>query len=160
MATREIARGDKVADGLDVIIVDDDPNICQTLEDIITRFYVWGEVLSFTDVDGAVSYCLNRNIGIAVFVVDVFLGEKSGFHFLDLIDEVFPSAHEDAVMITGYASDDVVNTCVASGISHLLEKPVKTYALQLAIRAVVEKYLEFAKKLMNNPAFADAVASL
>ena len=117
-------------------------------------------MLSFTDVDGAVSYCLNRNIGIAVFVVDVFLGENSGFHFLDAIEEVFPSAHEDAVMITGYASDDVVNTCVASGISHLLEKPVKTYALQLAIRAVVEKYLEFAKKLMNNPAFADAVASL
>ena len=160
MTTREIARGDKVADGLDVIIVDDDPSMCQTLEDIITKFYAWGEVLSFSDADEAVSYCLKRHIGIAVFVVDVFLGEKSGFHFLDLIDEVFPSAHEDAVMITGYASDDVVNTCVASGISHLLEKPVKTYALQLAIRAVVEKYLEFAKKLMNNPAFADAVASL
>jgi len=150
----------KVADGLDVIIVDDDPIVCQTLVDIITRFYAWGEVLGFTDVDEAVSYCLNRHIGIAVFVIDVFLGVKSGFHFLDAIQEVFPSAHEDAIMITGRASDDVVNTCVASGINHLLEKPVKAYALQLGIRAVVEKYLKFAKKLMKNPAFADTVASL
>ena len=149
-----------MADGLDVIIVDDDPSVCQTLEDIITIFYAWGEVLSFTDVDEAVSYCLNRDIGIAVFVIDVFLGAKTGFYFLDAIEEAFPSAHEDAIMITGYASDDVVNTCVASGINHLLEKPVKAYALQLAIRAVVEKYLKFAKKLMKNPEFADTVAGL
>ena len=39
-----------MAQGLDVIIVDDDPSMCQTLEDIITKFYAWGEVLSFTDV--------------------------------------------------------------------------------------------------------------
>jgi len=149
-----------MADGLDVIIVDDDPSVCQTLEDIITKFYVWGEVLSFTAVDEAVAYCLNRDIGIAVFVIDVFLGAKTGFYFLDAIEEAFPSAHEDAIMITGYASDDVVNTCVASGINHLLEKPVKAYALQLGIRAVVEKYLKFAKKLMKNPEFADTVACL
>ena len=149
-----------MADGLDVIIVDDDPSVCETLSEIIIKFYAWGGVLSFTDVDEAVSYCLNRDIGIAVLVIDVFLGEKSGFYFLDAIEEVFPSAHEDAIMITGYASDDVVNTCVASGINHLLEKPVKAYALQLAIRAVVEKYLKFAKKLMKNPEFADTVADL
>jgi response regulator of citrate/malate metabolism len=149
-----------MAQGLDVIIVDDDPSICQTLEDIITRFYAWGEVLVFTDVDEAVSYCLNRDIGIAVLVIDVFLGERTGFYFLDAIEEAFPSAHEDAIMITGYASDDVVDTCVASGINHLLEKPIKAYALQLGIRAVVEKYLKFAKRLMKNPEFSDIVADL
>ncbi len=149
-----------MADGLDVIIVDDDPSVCETLSEIIIKFYAWGGVISFTNVDEAVSYCLNRDIGIAVFVIDVFLGAKNGFYFLDAIEEAFPSAHEDAIMITGYASDDVVNTCVAAGINHLLEKPVKAYALQLGIRAVVEKYLKFAKKLMENPEFADTVAEL
>ncbi len=149
-----------MGDGLDVIIVDDDPSVSQTLGDIITKFYAWGEVLSFTDVDEAVSYCLNRDIGIAVFVIDVFLGARTGFYFLDAIEEAFPSAHEDAIMISGYASDDVVNTCVASGINHLLEKPVRAYALQLGIRAVVEKYLKFAKRLTENPEFADTVACL
>ena len=149
-----------MAQGLDVIIVDDDPSVCQTLEDIIVKFYAWGEVLSFSDVDEAVSYCLKRDVGIAVLVIDVFLGAKTGFYFLDAIEEAFPSAHEDAIMITGYASDDVVNTCVASGINHLLEKPVKAHALQLGIRAVVEKYLKFAKRLMKNPEFADTVADL
>ncbi len=42
-----------MADGLDVIIVDDDPSVCETLSEIITGFYAWGEVLGFTDVDDA-----------------------------------------------------------------------------------------------------------
>ena len=71
-----------MAQGLDVIIVDDDPSVCQTLEDVITKFYAWGEVLSFSDVDEAVSYCLKRDVGIAVLVIDVFLGAKPGSIFL------------------------------------------------------------------------------
>ena len=49
---------------------------------------------------------------------------------------------------------------MASGIDHLLKKPVKTYALQLGIRSAVEKYQKFAKKLIKNPEFADIVARL
>jgi hypothetical protein len=37
---------------------------------------------------------------------------------------------------------------------------VKAYALQLGIRAVVEKYLNFAKRLMKNPEFSNIVADL
>lgn len=144
--------------GLDVVVVDDDPGICELISSIITRFYAWGEVITFTDVDKATEYCLTRDIGIAIFVVDVFLGGKSGFYFLDAIEEKFSTAHEDTIIITGYASDDVVNMCVASDVTHLLEKPIKPFALQLAVRAIVGKYLKFAKKLLQDPAFAKSVA--
>lgn len=61
-------------------------------------------------------------------------------------------------MITGNANDDVVNMCVASDVNHLLEKPIKAYALQLAVRSIVSKYLKFTKRLLQNPAFADSVS--
>ncbi len=144
--------------GLDVIVVDDDPGMCELISSIITKFYAWGEVITFVDVDEATEYCLTRDIGIAIFVVDVFLGGKSGFYFLDAIAEKFATAHEDTIIITGYASDDVVNMCVASDVNHLLEKPIKPFALQLAVRAIVGKYLKFAKKLLQDPAFAEDVA--
>jgi hypothetical protein len=67
-------------------------------------------------------------------------------------------AHEDTIMITGFASDDVVNTCIASDINYLLEKPIRPYALQLAIRAIVNKYIQFAKKLLADPDFAGNVS--
>ena len=145
-------------DGLDVIIVDDDPEICEALTKIVQRFYTWGEVVPFSDVDKAVEYCLARETGLAIFIVDIFLGGKSGFFFLDMISEKFPTAHEDSILITGNANDDVVDMCVASDVNHLLEKPVRPYALQLAVRSITSKYLKFAKKLLQDPAFAENVA--
>jgi CheY-like chemotaxis protein len=144
-------------EGLDVIVVDDDPDVCELITETIKRFYTWGKVISFTDAEEAEAYCLGRDIGVAIFVVDVFLGGASGFFFLDAIEEKFPTAHADAIIITGNASDDVVNMCVASDVNHLLEKPVRPYALQLAVRAIAEKYLKFAKRLFNDPAYAQSI---
>jgi len=143
--------------GLDVIVIDDEPEVCKTISAIISRFYTWGEVIVFADVDEAIECCLNRNVGIAIFVVDVYLSGKSGFFFLDAIAEKYPTAHEDTIIISGKASDDIVNMCIASNVNHLLEKPIKPFALQLAIRAIVGKYLKFAKKLLNDPVFAENV---
>jgi response regulator of citrate/malate metabolism len=145
--------------GLDVIIVDDEANVCKTVAAIISRFYTWGDVLVFTDVDEAIAYCLNREIGIAIFVVDVYLSGKSGFFFLDAIEDRFSTVHEDTIIITGNASDDIVNMCVASNVNYLLEKPIKPFALQLAVRAIVNKYMKFAKRLLKDPDFADSVAT-
>lgn len=146
--------------GLDVIIVDDDPDAMEVAADIINRFYVWGEVYVFSNVDEALEYCLIRDSGIAVFVVDVFIGDKTGYMFLDSVADRFPSIYDDTIMVTGNASDEVVNTCVASGINHLLEKPVRAYALQLAIRSIVSRYLTFSQKLLKDPEFASAVSGL
>jgi hypothetical protein len=41
-----------------------------------------------------------------------------------------------------------------------LEKPLKLYALQLAVRAITGKYLDFAKKLLQDQRFAENVARL
>ena len=125
-----------MSEGLDVIIVDDDPDVCELISTTIERFYTWGQVLSFTDPEKATDYCLGRDIGVAIFVVDVFLGGSSGFFFLDAIEEKFPTAHSDAIIVTGNASDDIVNMCVASDVNHLLEKPIRPFAMQLAVKAM------------------------
>ena len=147
-----------MSSGLDVIVVDDEPDVCQIVSALISRFYTWGEVVVFTDVDEAIEYCLNRDVGIAIFVVDVYLSGKHGFSFLDAIEEKFITVHEDTIIITGNASDDIVNMCIASNVNYLLEKPIKPFALQLAVRAIVGKYLKFAKKLLQDPSFAEDVS--
>ena len=149
-----------MSDGLDVIVLDDDPGICEIISELIESFYTWGQVHYFSDPDQAISFCLERDIGVAIFVVDVFLGGLSGFYFLDAIEEKYPTAHEDTIIISGNASDDIVNMCLASNVNYLLEKPLKPYALQLAVRAITAKYLAFAKKLMQDSSFAESVARL
>ena len=53
-----------MSDGLDVIVVDDDLNVCEILTDIVRGFYTWGDVFSFSDVDVATSYCNEREVGV------------------------------------------------------------------------------------------------
>jgi DNA-binding NarL/FixJ family response regulator len=149
-----------MVEGLDVIIVDDDPTVCHVIEQIVKDFYSWGNVITFDDPDEAILYCLSCRYGVAIFIVDVFLGGKSGFYFLDAVEKRFPSAHRDAIVVTGNASDDVVNMCMASNVNYLLEKPVRAYALQFAVRAIVEKYIHFAQKLLMDDEFAKNIASL
>ena len=147
-----------MSEGLDVIVLDDDPGICEIIAELIESFYTRGRVHYFSDPDKAISFCMKRDIGVAIFVVDVFLGGLSGFYFLDAIEEKYPTAHQDTIIISGNPSDDVVNMCLASNVNYLLEKPVKPYALQLAVRAITAKYLAFAKKLMQDSSFAESVA--
>ena len=149
-----------MSNGLDIIIVDDDESVGELISRVIKKFYTWGDIHVFTEVEKAINYCIGRDIGVAIFIVDVFLGGASGFYFLDAIEEKFPTAHEDAIIISGNASDDIVNMCIASDVNYLLEKPIKPYALQLAVRAITGKYLEFAKKLLKDPVFAESVSKL
>ena len=146
--------------GLDIIIVDDDPIVCKSLSMAIKTFYTWGEIHAFTDVDEAREFCLNQEMRVAIFVLDVFMGKQTGFSFLDAVAHKFQMAYEDAIIITGQDSDDVVNMCLASDVNYLLEKPLKPYALQLAVRSITAKYLEFAKKLLQDQRFAENVARL
>lgn len=143
-----------MSDGLDLFIIDDEPEVCEATADIINRFYTWGDVYVFTDDEEAAIYLMNRSTGIAVFVVDVFLKDKSGFMFLDTLSKKYTSIHDDTIVITGNSSDDVVDMCVAAGINHLLEKPIRPYALQFSVRAIASKYMKFADKLLNNKSFS------
>jgi response regulator of citrate/malate metabolism len=149
-----------MAKGLDLIIVDDERSVCNLVSEIVDQFYTWGEIIPFVDVEKATDYCLDQDVGVGIFIVDVFLSQKSGFFFLDSIVEKFPNAHEDSIIITGNASNDIVDMCIASNVNHLLEKPIKPYALQLAVRSIAEKYLAFAKRLLHNPEFAKTVSLL
>jgi len=149
-----------MSDGLDVIIIDDDKGICNVIKELVESFYSWGEVISFSNADQAIYYCLQREVGVAIFIIDVFLGGLSGFYLLDAIEKKFPTAHQDSIIISGNASDDVVNMCLASRVNYLLEKPIKPYALQLAVRAITGKYLDFAKKLLQDSTYAASVANL
>jgi DNA-binding NarL/FixJ family response regulator len=149
-----------MTDGLDLIIVDDDESVCKLISATVRKFYTWGKIHEFTNVDDAIAFCLIREVGIAIFIVDVFLGSKSGFSFLDAIEARYPKAHEDAIVITGNANEDIVNMCLAADVNYLLEKPIKPYALQLAVRAIAGKYLDFARNLMDDPGFAATVARL
>lgn len=141
-----------MSDGLDVIIVDNNPDACETISQIVKSFYIWGDVIVFTDVDKAITSCLELEDNIGIFIVEVYLGGQSGFSFLDSIKEKFPDVHKDTIIITATdnINKDIVNMCLSSDIIYLLEKPIKPYSLELAVRSIINSYLRFAKELLKD----------
>ncbi len=139
-----------MSDNIDVIVLDDDPQMCLLIAEILKDFYVWGDVHTFTKFNEALSFCKKKKLGVAIFILDVYLDKKTAFDFLDQISDQCAWASEDTVIITGNASDDVVNMCTASNINYLMEKPMKAYTLQFAVRAIIGKYLRFAKRLLGD----------
>ena len=146
--------------GLDLIIMDDDSSVCSIISDIVKSFYTCGDVICFVDVDEALSYCQGCDIGVGIFIIDVFLGDQSGFDFITKIEQKFPSIYEDTIIITGNADDEMVNKCISSNVNYLLEKPIMPYALQLAVRSIAMKYMTFAKRLLRDPVFAADVSKI
>ena len=102
----------------------------------------------------------SRRAAVAIFILDVFLGEKTCFNFLKSVQPTFPFAPRDSIIMTGNANDEVVDMCISSDITYLLEKPIRSYALKLAVRAIVAKYAKFAKKLLLDPVLADHVTRI
>lgn len=146
--------------GLDVIIVDDDPTVCEVVSHLLSRFYVWGHVRTFTSPEQAIAYCRKQQTGVAIFIVDVMMGTDTGFDLLDAVSRTFPMAYEDTIIITGAADDEVVRMCLSLNITYLIEKPIRAYTLQMAVRSIVAKYTNFAKKLLTDPGLAATLSSL
>jgi len=137
--------------GLDIIILDNETIICESISNILRSFYTWGNIHSFTEINEAISYVFVRDVCLGIYIIDVFLEESNGFQFLDAIKTKNPMIYSDTVMITAYASDDVVDMCLASGINYLLEKPINPYELQFTIRSLIEKYVKLAMELNKIP---------
>ena len=60
-----------MSEGLDVIIVDDEDSVCKLISTVIKKFYTWGNIHEFTDVDDAITYCLTSDMGIALSLIHI-----------------------------------------------------------------------------------------
>ena len=145
---------------LEVIILDDNQVVAEMLQEMVERFYTWGRVHSFTTISRARGFCLEREARVAIFVLDANLENGTGLGFVESLAEEYPLAPEDTVIVTGMANEEIVERCLELGITHLLEKPVSPYGLELAVRSVVARYTNFLKILSQDPAFEEMVKSI
>ena len=108
-----------MSDGLDVIIVDDDPSVCKLIFKIVNSFYVWGDVISFTDVDEAINGLTSPHPGkIRTSLVKetdrlvIFMFPGQGSQYIDMGLEIYRTekvfreemdrCFDTAASLTGY----------------------------------------------------------
>ncbi|MEK6766524.1 MAG: response regulator [Planctomycetota bacterium] len=114
---------------LSVLIVDDDPNIGDTLTDVLNaKGYDAGFVTSGRE---ALSIIKKKNID--AILLDIRMPGMNGVETLKRIKGQSPLT--SVVMITAYAEDELVNHARANGALHILSKPLD-----------IDKIIGFLKK--------------
>ncbi|MDD2926609.1 response regulator [Rhodoferax sp.] len=109
-----------------ILVVDDDPEFCKTLKDILTLrgFHVETE----TAADNVMTH-LDRNYKLAIVLLDLKLGAVNGVDVLKEVRAKYPT--KPVVLVTGYRKEmtDAIERADKIGAYTCLYKPLEMNAL-------------------------------
>jgi CheY-like chemotaxis protein len=111
-----------------VLVVDDEPDLLQIVVEILAR--AGYEVTCARSGEDAVR-CLTSG-RFHLVLTDYKMPGMDGLQMLAALEELDPSLHAHAVVMTGYASDDVRAALRQSGLPYLA-KPFSSKQLLLAL---------------------------
>ncbi|MFQ5795415.1 MAG: GGDEF domain-containing protein [Candidatus Bipolaricaulia bacterium] len=116
-----------------ILIVDDEPGICETLKDILEA-HGYRTCAALTGREGLEAL---RQDEINLALVDLKLPDTSGLEFLDQAKRLAPEM--EVVMITSYGSQEMAIGAVHRGAFSYLEKPLNIEFLLVTIRNALER---------------------
>jgi len=116
-----------------IIVVDDEPVICQQLERLYSHSGY--SVTIANSADEALQRLESRNIDLVV--TDIRLPGLSGIELTKRIQEDYPDV--PVIVITGYGDIDTAVKVLKLGASDFILKPISAAAIQESTRAVLKK---------------------
>ncbi len=108
-----------------VLIVDDEPSVCEALSQALTRTYTVHAV----GTGAAALACLSIH-PIATIILDAVLQDEDG---LDLVEKFRALSKAPILILTGYGCEELVVRALRARVDDYLKKPVKLAELQAAL---------------------------
>jgi DNA-binding NtrC family response regulator len=124
-------------EGACVLVVDDEPSICDALQFALEEFDL--RVRTAGSAEDAINLLGSQHLELVV--TDKNLPDKSGLEILACIQEL--GLKVPAVMITGYASMDTVSAALEAGAIDYIAKPFDDIlAVAAKLAAIVERRIK------------------
>ena len=130
----------------EILIVDDEPIICERLKAFIEK--EGHRVETFTDPAEALTRLENKDFEIVIS--DIRMGEIDGIQVMERVFE--KSKQIKVIMITGYATMELARESMAKGAFDFIAKPFKSKEIRATIAKAVEEI-----ELGNRPSVTAAV---
>lgn len=114
-----------------ILCVDDDVDTCASMSDILTDFGYPVRTAS----NGASALALVRQDGFGLALLDFKMPDMNGLELFRRIRQMNPRV--DGVLVTAFASGDVVEEARRDGVRRVLAKPVNFDDLLPLVEAVM-----------------------
>ena len=117
-----------------ILIVDDDHDICQTLSKILLKKNYITAIANNSDT----ALDLLKNSSFNLILLDVWLegSKKNGLEILKIIKKFNPNT--PVIMISGHSNIDIAVKAIKQGAFYFIEKPFKSEKLFLLIERALE----------------------
>lgn len=111
-----------------ILIIDDDMGIRDGLSVLLQKYFITGTAASGKEALQTIARGPHD-----IYIIDLFLGDLSGFDVLQEIKEKHPKSV--TIMLTGFGSDDDIAKAKQLGANEFLHKPINFNRL----KAVIDK---------------------
>lgn len=105
----------------DVLIIDDDPGICDILEQYCINLGCYRNILIAND--GSIASTKLRNQKFALILVDMQLPRKSGLDIIRELDEKSLNQKSSIIVVSGTLEKTTLEKVIALGVKNFLQKP-------------------------------------
>ena len=145
-----------------ILIVDDDKDICLTLSKILTSKGYSVSIANNSDV--AINEIKNTSVDLVLLDVWLEGSKKNGLELLKIIKSFNPNT--PVVLISGHANVEMAVKAIKQGAFYFIEKPFKSEKLFLIIDRALEnaflknKYEIYKENLENEDEFIGNTASI
>jgi len=113
-----------------ILVVDDDPNVCAALHAALADGYVVHSAST-----GAEALTILQGQAIAVILLDAFLTREHG---LDLVPRIRKHCAAPVLLITGHSSEELAIRALNAQVNGYLKKPFDVAALRTAVRQLLD----------------------
>jgi response regulator of citrate/malate metabolism len=112
----------------DVLIVDDDKNICEIIRDYLIHMGCFKNIVMAHD--GILATQKLRNQKFALILLDINMPKKSGIDLITEFDGNNINRKECVLVVSGTLDKNIMAQIVAAGIKNFLVKPFDEAAFQ------------------------------
>lgn len=109
-----------------ILIIDDDLGIRDGLSVLLQKYFITNTAASGAEALDTISTTHHD-----IYIIDLFLGDMSGFDILEKIKQTTPSAV--TIMLTGFGSDEDILQAKKLGADEFLHKPISFPRLKSVI---------------------------
>ncbi len=127
--TDGLVKKEQIGNALRVLVVDDEPVICQVLSEYLSM-QGW-QVVNFSDTEEALQYCTTNMASFDCAILDIIMPVMSGIELYDALRELNPDL--PVLFLSGYSEGIAMNEAYKDNVIDFIQKPVKLEAVYLAI---------------------------